>query len=305
MSNYHRLNVNAQRISGRAFVTVLFIVSVNKSPTLTVSPSSSRTATSMEKIENSMMQQSQTELNNGDHRGDSVKKGETKVTSLNEASPFPRFVTQLQSSSLLSACSGRHIASPNDAGDFGFVDIKRRFECLDLSREPTTQSFSAPEIATSASSKVSPVSVALDDAPRSNTTPLFAAVQLPTVSLSPRSNDVDTEHLRLRLQQQTSVELSRERFLKFIKILFKILDQAKESHTRNRAKQVVAECTRKNRLGDPNYVPLVEAVQKRLSLFVGEAYWRKALLFLRYYYEFKHEKSQEGRTGGASAEQFR
>ncbi|KAL3934914.1 MAG: hypothetical protein SGARI_003181 [Bacillariaceae sp.] len=87
---------------------------------------------------------------------------------------------------------------------------------------------------------------------------------------------------------------SREHFLVFIKILFKVLDQSQEVHTRNRAKKLVAECTRKNRQGDPLYTPLMDAVQKRLRLFVGEAHWRKSMMLLRHYYQ------QQRRTAAAT-----
>jgi hypothetical protein len=74
----------------------------------------------------------------------------------------------------------------------------------------------------------------------------------------------------------------REHFLIFIKILFKCLDQANEPEVRNNAKKIVSECTRKNRQGDSNFTPLMEAVEKRLRGFVGEVQWRRALLLLRH-----------------------
>jgi hypothetical protein len=76
---------------------------------------------------------------------------------------------------------------------------------------------------------------------------------------------------------------SRKHFLVFIKILFKVLDQANEVATRNRARQIVTECTRKNRMGDPHFVPLMEAVEKRLQLFVRPAQWWRAHLLWRHY----------------------
>ena len=75
----------------------------------------------------------------------------------------------------------------------------------------------------------------------------------------------------------------REQFLLFIKILFKCLDQANEPEKREKAKKIVAECTRRNRAGDPDFSPLMEAVEKRLRGFVGEMLWRRAHLLLRHY----------------------
>jgi hypothetical protein len=75
----------------------------------------------------------------------------------------------------------------------------------------------------------------------------------------------------------------REHFLMFIKILFKCLEQANEPEVRNKAKQIVAECIRRNRQDDSNFTPLMEAVEKRLRGFVGELQWRRSLLLLRHY----------------------
>lgn len=129
-----------------------------------------------------------------------------------------------------------------------------------------------------------------------------AKIPLPVASAAilparlPRPTEVLSQHQEPphhpQQQQTTSVAASREQFLVFIKILFKILDQAQEVHTRNRAKKLVAECTRKNREGDPNYTPLMDAVQERLRLFVGEAHWRKAMLLLRHYYQQKLKQQQ-------------
>jgi hypothetical protein len=81
----------------------------------------------------------------------------------------------------------------------------------------------------------------------------------------------------------TGFRSPRERFLIFIKILFKCLDQGNEPTLQQRAKKIVVECTRRNRLGDPQFSPLMEAVEKRLRRVVGEVHWRRALLLLRHF----------------------
>jgi hypothetical protein len=89
-----------------------------------------------------------------------------------------------------------------------------------------------------------------------------------------------------------SVEVQeRENFLFFIKILFKILDDAHEPLTRQRAKRIVLECRRKNQLGDPHFHPLMDAVERRLRRFVGEPTWRRAHLFLHHYITTKRRKT--------------
>jgi hypothetical protein len=81
----------------------------------------------------------------------------------------------------------------------------------------------------------------------------------------------------------TGFRSPRERFLIFIKILFKCLDQGNEPTVQQRAKKIIAECTRRNRLGDPQFSPLMEAVEKRLRGFVGEVHWRRAMLLLHHF----------------------
>lgn len=77
--------------------------------------------------------------------------------------------------------------------------------------------------------------------------------------------------------------LQKKRFLLFIKILFKSLEQASELETRDKAKQIIADCTRRNRLGDPAFMPLMDAVDQRLRGHVGETHWRRAHVYMQLY----------------------
>jgi hypothetical protein len=83
-------------------------------------------------------------------------------------------------------------------------------------------------------------------------------------------------------QRRTPLVLERVNFLMFIKILFKILEDAKEPETRSKAQRIVLECRRRSKQGDPHFLPLVEACEERLRVFVGEAMWRRAHLFLHH-----------------------
>jgi len=84
-----------------------------------------------------------------------------------------------------------------------------------------------------------------------------------------------------RVQQET---IQKKRFLLFIRILFKSLDQSEEdSELREIAKNIVSDCTRRNRLGDPECKPLMDAVDKRLRRHVGETHWRRAHLYMQHY----------------------
>jgi hypothetical protein len=79
----------------------------------------------------------------------------------------------------------------------------------------------------------------------------------------------------------------KKRFLLFIKILFKSLDNASPD-VRDTAKTIVSDCTRRNRLGDPDYTPLMDAIDRRLRGHVGEVRWRRAHMYMQHY--MKKEK---------------
>lgn len=82
-------------------------------------------------------------------------------------------------------------------------------------------------------------------------------------------------------QQQHS---QKRRFAVFVKILFRELDRSEDrAELRDIAKSIVLDCTHRNRLGDPAYQPLMEAVDQRLRRHVGEVYWRRAHLYLQHY----------------------
>lgn len=130
---------------------------------------------------------------------------------------------------------------------------------------------------------------------------LLSPAFIPTFGLErPVPTSVESSHLVLQRGHTITPSLSvassppspappsqamsnREHFLILIKILFKCLDQANEPEVRSKAKQIVTECTRRNRQGDSKFTPLIEAVEKRLRGVVGEVHWRRARLLLRYY----------------------
>jgi hypothetical protein len=68
---------------------------------------------------------------------------------------------------------------------------------------------------------------------------------------------------------------SRMRLLVFVKIVLKCIDTDDPS-VRFEAKHIVMECTKKNREGNPEFIPLSAAIEKRLRLAVGEVHWRRA-----------------------------
>ena len=73
----------------------------------------------------------------------------------------------------------------------------------------------------------------------------------------------------------------RECFFIFIKILMKLTTN--NPRVRNRAKAIISECTRKNRLGDVDYIPLHDAVERKLKGCIGDFYWARAKLYFDAY----------------------
>jgi hypothetical protein len=87
----------------------------------------------------------------------------------------------------------------------------------------------------------------------------------------------------------------KKRFAVFVKILFKELDRSGDrAELREMAKTIVLDCTRRNRLGDPAYRPLMDAIDRRLRRHVGESHWRRAHLYLQHY--MKQDALREGRS---------
>ena len=95
------------------------------------------------------------------------------------------------------------------------------------------------------------------------------------------AEDPPPRHVSAGVASSLEVQ-QKKRFLIFIKILFKALDQC-EPEIKERAKAVVSDCTRRNRLGDPDYMPLMDAVDRRLRGQVGEVHWRRAHMYMQHY----------------------
>jgi hypothetical protein len=87
---------------------------------------------------------------------------------------------------------------------------------------------------------------------------------------------------------------SNEEFALLIKIIFKAMEQKQTlthpgeaaattvnssnhaARLKQYAQHVVRECTRRNRQGDLDYIPLQAAVERRLRAVVGDDYWTRA-----------------------------
>lgn len=93
----------------------------------------------------------------------------------------------------------------------------------------------------------------------------------------------------LSAEQKTSKE-RKEQFLMFTKVLMKYLEQ-KDPGMHARAKEVIRDCARKNKEGDPSYASLSASMQSHLKTLVGDLYWKKAQDYLRQYLATQYLKS--------------
>lgn len=73
----------------------------------------------------------------------------------------------------------------------------------------------------------------------------------------------------------------RKQLLIFIKIILKCLDH--DPTLRLEAKQIIKECTKKNRQKDPSYQNLSDAITRKLRIAVGERHWSRAETLLHHY----------------------
>jgi hypothetical protein len=89
----------------------------------------------------------------------------------------------------------------------------------------------------------------------------------------------------------------KERFVLFVKILLKCLDRPGVNGGSDDAralKQVatILECTRRNRMGDSSYTPLLDALERRLRSTVGDENWYRAARLCDRYLERRRSSPQ-------------
>lgn len=110
---------------------------------------------------------------------------------------------------------------------------------------------------------------------------------LPTTFLSTPS--MLLSDLSLPPSQPQFIQLSdRQSFLLFVKVLLKYVEKVREISLRRRVKAIVAECVRRNRLGDNQFIPLPDAIELFLRKCVGEFHWSRAKLCLDTLCEKRH-----------------
>ena len=82
----------------------------------------------------------------------------------------------------------------------------------------------------------------------------------------------------------------KEQFLMFTRVLMKYLEQ-KDHPMHSRAKEVIRDCAKKNKEGNPAYSSLSASMQSHLRSLVGEVYWKKVEEYLRQYLSTQYVKS--------------
>jgi len=84
---------------------------------------------------------------------------------------------------------------------------------------------------------------------------------------------------------------SKMRLMVFIKIILKCLDQSDDPSISLEAKRVIHECTKMNREGHPDYIPLDDAINRALRLAVGEVNWRRAEKLMDHYISMQNSQT--------------
>jgi hypothetical protein len=106
----------------------------------------------------------------------------------------------------------------------------------------------------------------------------FQATPVPTLQVNPYTARRPRRRRKLR---------EIEKFLLFTKILFRFLERSNDDQRLRQVKFIVADCTRRNRMGDINYTPLQFAVESRLRLIVGDEFYLRVQNYCEYYCQKK------------------
>lgn len=79
----------------------------------------------------------------------------------------------------------------------------------------------------------------------------------------------------------------RVEFALFLKIIIRCLERSKHYFLLRQARLVVKTCTIGHKMGDPNFSPLVDAVEMRLKKLVGDRIWKQARAYTKIYLKRK------------------
>ena len=112
---------------------------------------------------------------------------------------------------------------------------------------------------------------------------------IPILKLLPRKSDESCQrtHQQCSARNKSIHSSQRTRLLVFIKIILKCLD-CNDPRLYLEAKQIITDCTRKNREGIPGYDSLADAITRQLRIKVGEVHWSRAESLMSHYIKTRH-----------------
>ena len=84
----------------------------------------------------------------------------------------------------------------------------------------------------------------------------------------------------------------RALFALFIKILLQSIKESGDMFLYQQVRIVIATCTKRNRMGDPNFMPLEDVLEVHLRQMVGEAHWLRALEYRRAYVSLQEKRER-------------
>jgi hypothetical protein len=114
--------------------------------------------------------------------------------------------------------------------------------------------------------------------------PLVTFLQQTSTENAQRSSSSAQSRVRTIPRCSASRMLNEsQELLIFIGILLRLLKASGDEYRLLQAKAIVAECTRRNRVGDAEFIHLKRAVETRLRRTVGELYWVRAREYLNGY----------------------
>ena len=107
---------------------------------------------------------------------------------------------------------------------------------------------------------------------------------IPPVSL-PIAQNPPTSDVGVRRSRQ------RRDFLLFVRVLIKCIEQSHNYKLTLQTKALVAECVKRNRMGDPHFSPLQDSMEIRLRGLVGQDYWHQAKDYIHCFQKAKCRSS--------------
>ena len=84
----------------------------------------------------------------------------------------------------------------------------------------------------------------------------------------------------------------RVEFALFLKVLIKLLNNDQQYMIVRNAKIIIIQCTRGNKAGDSNCIPLIGSIVMRLRPLVGKWYWDRAMEYTKWYVRRQNNRYQ-------------